>query len=234
MGPRIYVGSLPSPSTETRSCLLCVPHGKVKSACVIRSTISDWPFGYDFAQMGSEKRTERVTFALYGTDWNGRNSTCSPCEASLCSEAGSPISGARPSEAQAGLSTVNRSAVRSLTPSTLISQYKAMTDPMLGLRIWSPECDLEELMRRRQECTRHETVLELVRVDRMGRWRPRRMSEESINPGYAHRVCAIRSKPRADFLLLRKRRKEEIYASHSCQHRSSGGACVVWERNVCS
>ena len=45
--------------------------------------------------------------------------------------------------------------------------------------------------------------------------------------------AAYQSKPGGDFLLLRKRRKEEIYASHSCQHRCGGGPCVVWEPHVC-
>jgi hypothetical protein len=36
MSPRIYVGGLPSPATDARLCLLCVPHRTVKSTCVIK------------------------------------------------------------------------------------------------------------------------------------------------------------------------------------------------------
>jgi hypothetical protein len=127
MSPRNYVGGLPSPATDTRLSLHCVPHGKVRSACLIRRKINDRPCGYDFVEMGSGEEAGRVIMMLNGTDWKGRDSTCSPCWILLYSETGASFSGARPSEAQAGLSTVHPGKVGSFTVGILMLQGKALT-----------------------------------------------------------------------------------------------------------
>ena len=81
MSPRIYVGGLTSSATDTRLRLLCAPHGTVTSACVIRSKITGRPFGYGFVEMGSGEEAGEVIMVLNGTDWKGRDSTCSLCRA---------------------------------------------------------------------------------------------------------------------------------------------------------
>lgn len=53
MSPRIHVGGLPSSTTDTRLRLLRAPHGRVTSACVIRSKITGQPFRYGCVEMGS-------------------------------------------------------------------------------------------------------------------------------------------------------------------------------------
>jgi len=73
-----------------------------------------------------------MIMVVNSVDWKGKDATCSPCRAPLFGAAGPPLSGARPSEAQAGLSTVHPGTVDSLTPGILISQYKDMTDRIFG------------------------------------------------------------------------------------------------------
>jgi hypothetical protein len=51
-----------------------------------------------------------------------------------------------------------------------MSQHKAMTDRILGQLLCSPECELEELVCRCPEFPWYETFLELVRLNRTGRW----------------------------------------------------------------
>jgi hypothetical protein len=49
-----------------------------------------------------------------------------------------------------------------------MSQHKAMTDRILEQLRGSPKCELEELVCRCPEFTWHETLLELVRLNRTG------------------------------------------------------------------
>ncbi len=72
MSPRIYVGGLPSPATDTRLRPLCAPHGTVTSAYVIRSKITGRPFGYGFVEMGSGEEAGEVIMALNGTRLEGQ------------------------------------------------------------------------------------------------------------------------------------------------------------------
>ena len=49
-----------------------------------------------------------------------------------------------------------------------MSQHKAITDRILGQLQCSPKCELEELVCSCPEFTWHETLLELVRLNRTG------------------------------------------------------------------
>jgi hypothetical protein len=74
-----------------------------------------------------------------------------------------------------------------------MSRHKAITDRILEQLRCSPKCELEELVCRCQEFTWHETLLELVRVNRTGSWSCRRMAGESLTLGCAPQVSTIKS-----------------------------------------
>ena len=234
MSPRIYVESLSIPATDRPFCVLYIRYGTGKSSCVIKSKISDRPFGDNFLEMGSGEEPGKVILALYGTDWKGRDSICSPCRAPRYGEVVEPLSRARPPEAQAYLSPLNCGTVGSLNVLILISQHKAMNGRILEQPLSSPECELEQLMCSCLGLTRHETVLKLVRGNRRRSWTCRRMPGVFIIFGRAPQGRTIQNKPGADFLLLRKERKEELYASHSYRYRSGGEPYVCWKPNDCS
>ena len=114
---------------------------------------------------GLRGRGSGVIMVLNSTNLKGRDSTCSPCLATLSGAAGPPLSGALPSQPQSGLSTVCRGTVDSLIAVNLMPQRKALADRNQGQRLCSPECDLEELVYSGPEFIRHEAVLQLYRTN---------------------------------------------------------------------
>ena len=72
MSPRIYAGGLTSSATDTRSGLLCAPHGTITSACVIKSKIIGQPFGYGCVEMGSTEEAKEVILARNGIRMEGQ------------------------------------------------------------------------------------------------------------------------------------------------------------------
>ena len=113
-----------------------------------------------------------------------------------------------------------------------MSQHKASTDRSLGQLLCSPECEREEFVCSGSECTGHDTP-RTRSLSRTGRWTYRRRADESLPVGCAPQVSRIQNNSGGDFLLLGKRRKEGLYATHSCQHHCGGGSGVGWESNGC-
>ncbi len=72
MSPRMYVGGLSICTTDQKLAELCATYGTVKSACVIRSTVTDESFGFGFVEMGSAAEARNVITALDGAQLEGQ------------------------------------------------------------------------------------------------------------------------------------------------------------------
>ena len=59
MSPRIYVGSLSSPATDTRVCLQCGAHRTVPSVCMTRDTITGQPLAVGVSRWARRRRLRK-------------------------------------------------------------------------------------------------------------------------------------------------------------------------------
>jgi RNA recognition motif-containing protein len=72
LSTKLYVGNLPSDTTENDLRDLLAPHGPVNEIAVVMDKITGRPRGFAFATMNTEEGAQAAILALNGKDWKGR------------------------------------------------------------------------------------------------------------------------------------------------------------------